>query len=199
MMAKVSQLLKVAQNKVIAYVGLGNPGVKYSNTKHNAGYWVVDEWAKRHRLIFKPGKGSYLIAKDKRHDVLIIKPTSGMNLSGSVVKEVSKEWNLLPLDIYVVVDDVDLPLGKIRIKPKGGDGCHRGMENIIYCLKTNFFPRLRIGIATEQNMRPAEKYVLKPFRSTDLNKVKQMINAGTDALDSILNRGINYSMNKYNS
>jgi PTH1 family peptidyl-tRNA hydrolase len=122
-----------------------------------------------------------------------------MNLSGSVVKEVSKEWNLLPLDIYVVVDDVDLPLGKIRIKPKGGDGCHRGMENIIYCLKTNFFPRLRIGIATEQNMRPAEKYVLKPFRSTDLNKVKQMINAGTDALDSILNRGINYSMNKYNS
>ena len=184
---------------MIAYVGLGNPGVKYSNTKHNAGYWVVDEWAKRHHLIFEPGKGNYLAAKHKNRDVLIVKPTSGMNLSGAIVREISKKWDLMPPDIYVVVDDVDLPLGKIRLRPKGGDGCHRGMENIIYHLKTNFFPRLRLGIATEENMRPAEKYVLKPFRSTDLDKVKRMIGEGADALDSILTQGINYSMNKYNS
>lgn len=199
MKKKLIQVQKAVQNKVIAYVGLGNPGVKYSNTKHNAGYWVVDEWARRHHLIFEPGKGSYLAAKHKSRDVLIVKPTSGMNLSGAIVREISKKWDLMPPDIYVVVDDVDLPLGKIRLRPKGGDGCHRGMENIIYHLKTNFFPRLRLGIATEENMRPAEKYVLKPFRSTELDKVKRMIVEGADALDSILTQGINYSMNKYNS
>ena len=196
---RLNQVQKVVQNKVIAYVGLGNPGAKYSKTKHNAGYWVVDEWAKRHHLIFEPGKGSYLAAKHKSRDVLIVKPTSGMNLSGSVVREISKEWDLLPPDIYVVVDDVDLPLGKIRIRPKGGDGCHRGIEDIIYHLKTVSFPRLRLGIATEENMRPAEKYVLKPFRSIDTNKVERMIGEGADALDLILARGINHSMNKYNS
>ena len=184
---------------MIAYVGLGNPGDRYSKTKHNAGFWVVNEWAKKHHLSFQPGKGDYTIAKHNRREVIVVKPTSGMNHSGSVVKEIAYEWNLLPLDIYVIVDDVDLPLGSIRIKPKGGDGCHRGMENIIYQLQTNKFPRLRLGIGTEENMRPAEEYVLKPFKSDDEIKVKEMIQKGTESLDSILIQGINYSMNKYNN
>lgn len=184
---------------MVAFVGLGNPGEKYSNTKHNAGFWVITEWAKRHNLTFEPGKGDYIIAKHKRREALLVKPLSGMNLSGSVVKEVSKIWNLLPNEIYVVVDDVDLPLGKIRLKPKGGDGCHRGMENIIYHLKTNCFPRIRLGIGTEEDMRPAEKYVLKPFKTDKKSEVNRMINSGADILDSILIKGLNYSMNKFNS
>ena len=191
--------LKVELNRVIAFVGLGNPGEKYSNTKHNAGFWVVTEWARRHNLKFEPGKGDFIIAKHKKREVLLVKPLRGMNLSGSVVKEISRIWNLLPNDIYIVLDDVDLPLGKIRLKPKGGDGCHRGMENIIYHLETDCFPRIRLGIGTEENMRPAEKYVLKPFNSDKKPEVNRMIIDGADILDSILIKGLNYSMNKFNS
>ena len=126
---------------MIAFVGLGNPGKKYLDTKHNAGFWVVTEWAKRHNLIFEPGKGDYVIAKHKRREVLCIKPLKGMNLSGSVVKEVSRNWSLLPSEIYIIVDDVDLSLGSIRLKPKGGDGCHRGMKDIIYHLETDCFSK----------------------------------------------------------
>lgn len=191
--------LKVELNRVIAFVGLGNPGEKYLNTKHNAGFWVIGEWAKRHNLTFELGEGDYITAKYKKHEVLLVKPLRGMNLSGSVVKEISKTWNLLPNDIYIIVDDVDLPLGKIRLKPKGGDGCHRGMENIIYHLKTDCFPRIRLGIGTKENMRPAEKYVLKPFKSDKKPEVNRMIIDGADILDSIIIKGLNYSMNKFNS
>ena len=149
---------------MIAFVGLGNPGDKYATTKHNAGFWVVDELARRHNLQFKPGKGPYVFAQHSRREVLLVKPTTYMNHSGDAVKDIAHRWNMLPADIHVVVDDVDLPLGAIRIRPKGGDGCHRGMENIIYQLRSDQFPRIRLGIATDENMRPAEKYVLKPFR-----------------------------------
>lgn len=184
---------------MIAYVGLGNPGSLYSKTKHNSGFWVVDEWAKRHKLSFKSGKGDYIIAQHKRREVIVIKPTSGMNRSGEVVREIAQKWDLLPPDIYIIVDDVDLPLGTVRIKPKGGDGCHRGMENIIYQLNSNNFPRLRLGIATNENMRPSEEYVLKPFKTEYELEVKEMIQKGVDSLDSLLIQGLNYSMNKYNS
>ena len=186
-------------NRVIAFVGLGNPGQEYKSTKHNAGFWVISEWAKRHNLTFEPCNGDYVIAKYKRREVLLIKPLSGMNLSGAVVKEVLKAWNLLPNEIYVVLDDVDLPLGKIRLKPKGGDGCHKGLENIIYQLETDCFPRIRLGVGTDENMRPAEKYVLKPFKASKKAEVNRMVTNGADILDSILFKGLNYSMNKFNS
>ena len=110
---------------MIAIIGLGNPGDQYANTKHNAGFWVADEWAQRHHLSFEPGKGDYVLAQHKRREVIVVKPTTGMNQSGSAVKDVALLWDLSPSEIYAIVDDVDLPLGTIRIRPKGGDGCHR--------------------------------------------------------------------------
>ena len=87
-----------------------------------------------------------------------------MNMSGVAVKDVMFQWQLIPSEIVVVVDDVDLPLGSIRIRPKGGDGCHRGLENIIYQIKTNEFARIRLGVAEPlKKTRPSEEYVLKPF------------------------------------
>jgi len=195
----MKKVLKAELNNMIAYVGLGNPGSLYSKTKHNSGFWVVDEWAKRHKLSFESGKGDYIIAQHKRREVIVIKPTLGMNRSGEVVRAIAEKWDLLPPDIYIIVDDVDLPLGTVRIKPKGGDGCHRGMENIIYQLNSNNFPRLRLGIATNENMRPSEEYVLKPFKTEYELEVKEMIQKGVDSLDSLLIQGLNYSMNKYNS
>jgi PTH1 family peptidyl-tRNA hydrolase len=184
---------------MIAFIGLGNLGEKYANTKHNAGFWVVDELARRQKLSFKPGKGPYVFAQHQRREVLLVKPTTGMNRSGNAVKDVANRWDLLPSDIHVIVDDVDLPLGSIRIRPKGGDGCHRGMENIIYQLQSDQFPRVRIGIGTDENMRPAEKYVLKPFRADDELEAEAMVKHGADALANLLVRGLNHTMNHFNS
>ena len=184
---------------MIAFIGLGNPGDKYANTKHNAGFWVVDELARRQKLSFKPGKGPYVFAQHKRREVLLVKPTTGMNRSGNAVKDVANRWDLLPSDIHVIVDDVDLPLGSIRIRPKGGDGCHRGMENIIYQLQSDQFPRIRLGIGIDENMRPAEKYVLKPFQSNDVSEAEAMVKRAADALANLLVRGLSHTMNHFNS
>ena len=180
------------------FVGLGNPGDKYAQTKHNAGFWVMDEMARRRKLSFKPGKGDYVYARSQAGDILLVKPTTGMNVSGVAVKEALNHFQFHPEDMVVVVDDVDLPLGTLRLRPKGGDGCHRGMESIIYQIGTTHFPRLRFGIATDENTRPAETFVLKPFRKQDIPVAREMIVKATDAADSILYNGISKTMNIFN-
>ena len=128
-----------------------------------------------------------------------MKPTTGMNRSGLAVKSIVRKWNLLISDIYVIIDDVDLPLGSIRIRPKGGDGCHRGLENIIYHLQSNTFPRIRLGIAGSDYRRPSEKYVMKPFNDEMVFDAKIMINRAADAMQSIITRGLNKTMNQFNA
>ena len=183
---------------MIAFVGLGNPGYKYANTKHNAGFWILDEMAKRHKVSFKAGKGDYVLAI-KPNKFYLIKPTTGMNRSGHAVQDIQNAWNLILENIYVIFDDVDLPLGSIRIKPKGGDGSHRGLENIIYSLNTDSFPRLRFGIGTDEKMRPSEYYVLKPFREKDKIISNEAVNKAVEALESILFNGLDKTMNTFNS
>ena len=102
-------------------------------------------------------------------------------------------------EIFIILDDVDLPLGSLRIKPKGGDGSHLGLESVIYSLRTNEFPRLRYGIGTDEEMRPAEQYVLKPFRRIDQRIALETGKRAADALDSILFNGIEKTMNRVNS
>ena len=181
-----------------AFIGLGNPGEKYALTKHNAGFWILDELAGRYKIPFKPGKGDYVIAS-KSDKLLLFKPITGMNNSGEAVRDISDSWDLMAKQIFIILDDVDLPLGSLRIKPKGGDGSHRGLESVIYSLQTNEFPRLRFGIATNEEMRPAEKYVLKPFRSYDQPAALEAVKKAADALDSILFNGMEKTMNRVNS
>ena len=184
---------------MIVFIGLGNVGDKYKETKHNAGFWVMDEMAARHKISFSSGGGDYVIASksDKFH---LVKPSTGMNRSGSAVSQLIESKNILPEQICVVLDDVDLPLGKIRIKPKGGDGSHRGLQNIIYVSNTNNNPRLRFGIGTSEKMRPAENYVLKPFKKgNDKTLSRETVKNAADALDSLVFYGIDRTMNIYNS
>ena len=184
---------------MIVFIGLGNVGEKYEETKHNAGFWIMDEMAARHKISFSPGCGDYVIASksDKFH---LVKPITGMNRSGNAVLQLIKSKNILPEQICVVLDDVDLPLGKIRIKPKGGDGSHRGLQNIIYVSNTHNIPRLRFGIGTNEKMRPAENYVLKPFKKTnDKTLSLETVRNAADALDSVVFNGIDRTMNIYNS
>tara|TARA_B100000287_G_scaffold60564_1_gene52965 strand:+ start:844 stop:1431 length:588 start_codon:yes stop_codon:yes gene_type:complete len=192
--------MKLKRRKQIkfAFIGLGNSGERYALTKHNAGFWILDEIASRYKLSFKPGKGDYVIAS-KSDKLLLFKPTTGMNNSGKAVRDIYESWNLMAKEIFIILDDIDLPLGSLRIKPKGGDGSHRGLESVIYSLHTNEFPRLRFGIGTDEKMRPSEKYVLKPFRSEDQQTALESVNRAADALDSILFNGIEKTMNKVNS
>ena len=180
------------------FIGLGNIGDEYSSTKHNAGFWVVNELAKRMNISFKPGKGDYVYAEDRNKDIILTKPTTGMNRSGLAVRQILDKWNIELENLYVIVDDVDLNLGTLRIRPRGGDGCHRGMESVIYQLGENQFPRIRFGIKAGDHKRPAEKYVLKSFRKQDQQFAEEMVQLAADAAMSILNSGINATMNKFN-
>ena len=185
---------------MIAFIGLGNIGSSYVNTKHNAGFWAIDHYSYRNSMAFQPGDGEYVFSKNKRDQVLLVKPTTMMNKSGSAVKDVMFRWGLLPTQIVVVLDDVDLPLGTIRIRPKGGDGCHGGLRNIIYHLKTDLFPRIRLGIAeVSEEIRPSEKYVLKPFKKRSKKQVEFMINRCAEAMHCLASHDLNRAMGTYNS
>ena len=181
-----------------SFIGLGNPGNHYAQTKHNAGFWVIDELCKRWKMDLIPGDGQYLFAENFDKKIVLVKPSTGMNNSGIIIKSLIEKWDLKLENLYIIFDDVDLPLGKIRIKPSGGDGCHKGMESIIYRLGTDNFPRIRFGIASGNNLRPSEKYVLKNFRSEDQTVANEVIVKTSDAIESILHNGLSKTMNQYN-
>ena len=178
-------------------VGLGNPGTKYSLTKHNFGYWIIDSIIKKSSLKLKVGKGDYIYAKDG--DSLFVKPTSYMNNSGLAIKQIIDYYKASIEDLIIIYDDIDLPLGTIRFKDKGGPAGHRGIENIIYQLGSESFLRLRLGIAVDGiQMRPSENYVLSPFPKKCKEEVDLVINKSIDGLDYLLDNGITQTMNKFN-
>ena len=184
---------------MIAFVGLGNSGNEFIDTKHNAGFWVIDELAKRWECNFIPGTGDYVYAEKTGKDTVLMKPTTGMNASGIAIKHFLRLFDINLKDLIVFLDDVDIPLGRLRIRQKGGDGCHRGLESIIYHIGNTHFPRVRFGVASTDHRRPAEQYVLKPFRKQDLPMAKEMIQVVADAAESLLYEGLDKTMNQYNS
>lgn len=183
-------------------VGLGNPGTEYTNNRHNAGFQSLNYLAKAHGLSFGE-KGSHArLARGRlgRHDVVLAKPQTFMNLSGKSVGALLLRYRLSPSDIIVIHDDVDLPLGRLRIRPGGGAGGHRGIESIIVTLRTPDFSRVRVGVG-----RPAEAsdglrdYVLGDFDQQDREVLKEVLPRVSDAVLCILEDGVEAAMNKYNS
>ena len=177
-------------------VGLGNPGRNYSDTKHNFGFWVLNRFAEKRSLKFQPGKGDYLLAK--KGDLICVKPTSFMNNSGMPVLDVKQFFKVEPEQFLVVYDDIDLPLGTIRFRDGGGTGGHKGIESIIYQTQNEKFNRLRIGIATDDDMRPAERYVLSPFRDEQKESVNEMIEKACEGIEYYLSHDIKETMNQFN-
>ena len=177
-------------------VGLGNPGRKYSDTKHNFGFWVLNRFAEKRSLTFQAGKGDYLLAK--KGNFICVKPTSFMNNSGMPVLDVKQFFKVEPEQFLVVYDDIDLPLGTIRFRDGGGTGGHKGIESIIYQTQNEKFNRLRIGIATDDNMRPAERYVLSPFRDEQKESVNEMIEKACEGIEYYLSHNIKETMNQFN-
>lgn len=182
--------------KQTAIFGLGNPGLTYSKTKHNFGAWSIDSYAIKKKTNFKSGKGDYFFAKDGNS--LLIKPTKYMNDSGLSVKQVVKDFNISLENILVIYDDIDLPLGKIRFKEGGGDGGHNGVKSIIYYLGSNSFNRLKLGIATDERMRPSEEYVLKPFKKKYDEEIKLVLEESCSAIAFFIKNNIKETMNEFN-
>ena len=180
-------------------VGLGNPGKEYENTRHNIGFMIVDEYAKQYNINNFKKKFNGLYAKVYRNGefFLIVKPLSYMNLSGTVVKRFASFFKIKPEDILVIHDDLDLPVGKIKVKAKGSSGGHNGIQNIIDNLKTEVFPHFKIGIDKDSNISYKD-YVVGKFSKSDLDKIEKIYKFSSDIIDDFLDSDIEKVMSKYN-
>lgn len=182
-------------------VGLGNPGREFRETRHNIGFMLVNRLAERLGIEFSRMESKSLVTKgDYRGFRLILaKPMTYMNLSGQAVSSLVRFYKVILENLLVIYDDVDLPLGTLRLRPGGGAGGHKGMQSIIQQLGTPDFPRLRLGIDRPPGKRSAASYVLKDF-STDENEFLPVIlDQGVDAALTFVTDGIDIAMNNYNS
>ena len=184
--------------KIIA--GLGNPGDRYLFTRHNLGFMVADKLALIHNLPFRRKKFDALFAEGSLSGVPVIlfKPQTYMNLSGTAIGPLVRFLKTDPADLVVVHDDLDLPFGILRIKDGGGDGGHKGLQSIIEALGTDAFLRLRCGIGKPAAKELVEAYVLEPFGKEEIDELPPLLERACSALMEILTAGAPSAMNKFN-
>lgn len=181
-------------------VGLGNPGSQYEFTKHNVGFLTVDYLAEKFNIKINKLNFKGLFAKEKieNEDVVLLKPQTYMNLSGESVRDFANFFKIPPENIIVVVDDVDLPMGKIRIRKKGSAGTHNGMKSIIYQLQSDNFIRIKVGIEREDRKDDLADYVLKGFSKDEVPIMEESMERAAKAVLEILKKGPDVAMNKFN-
>ncbi|RJP80378.1 MAG: aminoacyl-tRNA hydrolase [Candidatus Zixiibacteriota bacterium] len=181
-------------------VGLGNPGSRYRATWHNLGFMVLDHWAASRNLGFKPGRGDYyhLAWQGYGRSLTFLKPTSYMNLSGVPVAQVARYRKLTPENILVVCDDVALPLGTLRLRRSGSGGGHKGLSSIIAQVGSDQIPRLRLGAWTGQWKGELADYVLSTIPPSLRDDLAEVIAVSAQALDCILQEGLEAAMNRFN-
>lgn len=181
-------------------VGLGNPGKKYEQTRHNVGFMVIDELAKRHNasLSKKKFNGLYAMETIQGEKVILLAPQTYMNLSGEAVRPLMEYYNLELDDIIVIYDDLDLPTGKIRLRQKGGHGGHNGLRSIIDQLGNKEFKRIRIGIGRPASRVPVIDYVLGKFSKEEEEEAMESIQKAADACEAWLKLPFPQVMNDFN-
>lgn len=180
--------------KLIA--GLGNIGEKYCFTRHNAGFMVLDKWAYEENFSFiEEKKLKSLIAK--HDDIIFVKPTTFMNLSGEAVRAAADYYKIDVNDILIIYDDLSINLGKIRFRANGSDGGHNGIKSVISHLGTTDFDRLKIGIGPQPNI-PSENFVLQNFPKENLDELKKVLVKSIEAVKFYLDNGIEKTQNKFN-
>lgn len=182
-------------------VGLGNPGIEYAFTPHNMGFLVVDRLADQLgvKVANRRCKAVTAAGKIGEHDVLLAKPETFMNLSGMSVRELVAKYATSPADdLVVVADELDLPLGTLRLKPKGGSAGHHGLESIMGALGTNAFWRLRVGIAPGHDVRDGAHFVLSQWKKSQYPLVDEVLERAADAVRVLLTEGGAAAMNRFN-
>ncbi len=181
-------------------VGLGNPGRRYHATRHNIGFAVADALARRLETEFEHGRANALTARVGRgaDALLVVKPLTMMNLSGEAVGGLAAFYKIDAADILVVADDVNLPLGRLRLRARGSAGGHNGFKSIIGTLGTDLFPRLRVGVGRGDVRRDLADHVLAGFDDDERDEVTNAIARAADAVETFLAEGIEAAMNLYN-
>lgn len=179
-------------------VGLGNPGKEYENTRHNVGFLVLDNWMNKHNFTFDKNKlnGLYSIIKYNNEDVLVLKPLSFMNLSGTVIRAFMNYYKIDVNDLLVIYDDKDIALGSVKLKKNGSSAGHNGIKNIIENLKTENFKRLKVGLS--KNNVDMVSFVLGKFNNDEMCKLNVVLNETNDILDDYFVMTFDNLMNKYN-
>ena len=182
-------------------VGLGNPGRKYENTRHNLGFITIDRLAEEHGISVTKAKHKALIGEGNisGQKVLLVKPQTFMNLSGEAVREVMDYYKEPVENLLVIYDDADIPAGTVRIRKKGGAGTHNGMRSVVSCLGDGDFPRVRIGIGGSTDERDLAAHVLGGFTSEEADIMREAVLTAVSAVESMLGSGIDIAMNEYNS
>lgn len=181
-------------------VGLGNPGKKYENTRHNMGFITIDRLAEKHdikvdKLKFKALVGEGRIAGQK---VLLLKPQTYMNLSGDSVREVMSFYKLNPEDLIVVYDDIDIALGALRIRKFGSAGTHNGMKSVVHRLQSDRFPRIRIGIGS-RNKGDLVDFVIGGFSKAEVPVLEKTVDQAVCAIECMIAEDTDIAMNRYNT
>ena len=184
-------------------VGLGNPGRQYEHTRHNAGFMLVERLAKRWQTSWSlENKFDARVARVKRgeNQVLLAQPQTFMNLSGKSVAALAKFYDIAPQNVLIVLDDADLPLGTLRMRPGGSSGGHHGLDSLEQCLGTKAFPRQKIGILgrTEPGARQITGKVLGGFSKSESELLEQVLARAADQVEAWLDLGIEPAMNKFN-
>mgnify|MGYP001222887082 CR=1 FL=1 len=180
-------------------VGLGNPGKQYENTRHNIGFKIVDLFARSVNINVEKVKEQALVGEISQagEKILLVKPQTYMNLSGQAIGSLARWHKVNPQDILVIYDDLDLPVGQLRLRVKGGAGGHNGIISTIAHLGTNEFPRMRIGIGRPAVGSEVADYVLDSFLPTERDIIEDVSNKAIDALNLWLQQGLIAAMNKY--
>jgi PTH1 family peptidyl-tRNA hydrolase len=183
-------------------VGLGNPGLEYRETRHNVGFMVadvlIDRWgvSGQWREKFDALQIKHFVADDQ---VVVMKPLTFMNLSGQAVQATAGFYKIEPADVFIVTDDVALPLGKLRARRDGGAGGHNGLKSIIQHLGTQAFPRMRVGVGRGANGRDLSDHVLGRFDAAERDTVSAAVLRAADATEMFISEGIERVMNVFNA
>ena len=180
-------------------VGLGNPGREYEGTRHNCGFMVIDKLAEKLNVSVDQNKFKGLYVKFKYHgeDVILLKPQTYMNLSGESVSTLMQFFKIEIEDLLVIYDDLDMPVGKLRLRKTGSTGGHNGIKNIIAHLNSQDFKRIRVGIDRHKYMKVVD-YVLSRFTKEETDAINQGIENAVNAIIDYLDHGFDYIMNRYN-
>lgn len=192
--------LRETRDRVKLIVGLGNPGSQYGGTRHNLGFEVVDEVARRRGLDFESSPANAVMARERGQDeqLILAKPMTFMNRSGEAVGVLSRYFCIENGDILIVVDDANLPLGRLRARPNGSDGGHNGLRSVILALATLEFPRVRMGVGRGETQRDLADHVLARFSPDERATIDEMTMRAADAVELFTESGITTVMNRFN-
>lgn len=184
-----------------AIIGLGNPGKQYERTRHNVGFMVIDELSRRSGIRLRRSSCESLIAITEVNGVclLLAKPLTFMNLSGRAVNQIVSKYGLSPERLLIVIDDANLPIGRLRIRLSGSHGGHKGLKSVIEALGTETVPRLRIGIGSPPPESDIVNFVLSPFEPQEWEIIKEAIVRAADAATACAIEGLERAMSKFNA